>query len=101
MSVLERKPAVATDPRFRGRVRDLLVELPNDVPGIGLRVTGDEYAVLVYPRAGWEPESFEDLLRLRWYSVEALRAPNGLEFQELKSEDVGDFLRDLQAARAS
>lgn len=98
MAEISSTPKVVTDPRFRSRVRDLLVELPNSVPGLGLKVTGAENVVMVYPRAGRAISTIDDLLSLRWYSVRAGEYYDHLDFTELPPDEVRTFLEGFRTA---
>lgn len=98
MKKANRTPSLVTDKRFRSRVRDLLVELPNLSPGLGLLVAGDENVVMVFPRAGRAIKTFEDLLSLTWYRVDS-REPV-LDFEPLGRDAAKAFFRDLRPAPA-
>ncbi len=91
------RPEIVTDRRFRDRVRGLLVVLPNNSPGLGLKVkvSDSEKAVLVFPRAGRSLSNLQDLLALTWYEVDAAALDGPDAFIRLETERVREFLEEL------
>lgn len=91
-------PRLVTDRRFRSRVRGLLVELPNNTQGLGLKVTGDENVVMTFTRFGRRMKTRSDLLALRWYSVRVDDGSSEPSFETMTPEAVMAFLEGLAAA---
>ncbi len=100
MTATRSRPKIVSDSRFRSRVRDILVVLPNRSPGLALKVTGDENVLMVFPRMGKPLASMRDLLSLDWYSVEVSEGKGDSDFERLEIEDVRTFLIGLDLAPA-
>lgn len=88
-------PRLATDRWFRSCARKLLVELPNEAPGLALKVSGPDSVVMVFPRFGRRIENRDDLAALRWYSVHVDGEGVEPRFDRMKREEVDRFLEDL------
>lgn len=96
------RPSIVANPRFRNRVRELLVELPSSSKGLALRISGKEHVVAVFPRLGSSLISSKDLLALTWYDVEVQDADKGeWRFKPLADESVEEFLKALRDALRS
>ena len=93
-----RAPAVVNDQLFRSLVREHLVILGNDSPGLGLVVTGRENAVVVFPRAGRPLKTLHDFRALTWMSVtsdEDEGSKPSFSFESMDKEAVDEFLDSL------
>lgn len=93
-------PAVLGHEQFRSRVRDYLVTLGNKRSGLGVKVTGVENAVVVYPRAGRPLATFAEFLGLKWLeaNVESLEHDSPISFKELTEEEAKAFLESIRPA---
>jgi hypothetical protein len=85
---------VASDSRFRAAVRERLVVLPQNCPGLAVKVSGRERAVVVFPREG-KIGSGASLLNFVWLSVEINDDAAPLEFRAMGREDVLGFLTTI------
>lgn len=87
-------PKVLELPRFRSAVREHLVTLGNESPGLGLMITGLLHAALVVPRAGRSLTSREDLLRLKWLhaNLEGDKNDPQITITEMADPAVENFL---------
>jgi hypothetical protein len=97
-SLLPAPPRVVSDARFRAAVRERLVVLPQDSPGLAVRVSGLEKAVVLFPREG-RVGSSENLLNFVWLSVEVIDDASPLEFKPMSREETVAFLVDILGKR--
>lgn len=88
-------PRLVTDRWFRSCVRRLLVELPNYAAGLGLKVSGRENVVMVFPRFGKRIRTRADLLALCWYAVHVGDQEVEPQFERMKHEEIRAFLEGL------
>lgn len=87
-------PAVLANAKFRSAVREHLVTLGNESPGLGLRVRGNENAAVVFPRAGRSPKTYAELLALRWLdaNVQGDEDDPTISLVPMEREEVVRFL---------
>ena len=94
-------PTILENHQFRNLVRDRLVVLGNKSSGLGVKVTGKEHAVVIFPRAGRSLSTLGEMLELTWVEVTVTGTgpDSGVAgFRSIGRDEAQAFLKSLVPA---